>query len=60
MEVLKEMEAGTSTGLDQAVALNGYLAKSCGFMVDMAARSRFGASLSKFLLHNTRCQSGIQ
>ena len=39
MEVLKEMEAGTSTGLDRVLALNKYLAKSCGFMVDTAGLS---------------------
>jgi hypothetical protein len=36
MEMPKEMETGTSTGLDhwQALAPNEYLAESYGFMVD--------------------------
>ena len=37
--VLKEMEAGTSTGLEQALALNEYLARSFGFMAGMAGLS---------------------
>ena len=39
IQVLKEMEAGTRTGLDQVLALSEYLARSYGYMVDRAGLS---------------------